>query len=86
MDVEARSPKPSGSMPTPDELVAFAARVRDARQHLNLTQEALGQAAGITSSEISRIERGVREPRLLTVFRLARALGLTPSQLLDGIS
>lgn len=67
------------------ELRSFAARVKAERQRLNLTQEALGQAAGITSSEISRIERGAREPRLLTVFRLARALDLTPSELLDGI-
>jgi transcriptional regulator with XRE-family HTH domain len=72
---------PSGSK----EVRAFASKLRAERQQRGMSQEALGQASGITSSEISRIERGVREPRLVTIFRLARGLDMTPAELFDGL-
>jgi transcriptional regulator with XRE-family HTH domain len=50
-----------------------------------MTQQALAHASGIHASEISRIERGAREPRLSTLVRLARALRVTPSDLLARV-
>jgi transcriptional regulator with XRE-family HTH domain len=50
-----------------------------------MTQEALAHASGIHSSEISRIERAAREPRLSTLVRVARALRITPSELLARV-
>lgn len=63
----------------------FAENVRKARAERGLSQEALGEAAGLHRTEISLLERAVREPRLRTIVRLARALKLDPAELLNGV-
>jgi transcriptional regulator with XRE-family HTH domain len=62
----------------------FGQNVRAARAVSGLSQEALGDAAGLHMTEISRLERGIREPRLGTIVRIAKALKVPPGQLLDG--
>lgn len=37
-------------------------------------------------SAISRLERGLRDPQLTTIARLAGALGVTPSELIEDVS
>jgi transcriptional regulator with XRE-family HTH domain len=64
----------------------FAHNLKAARQHRNLSQEALGRAADLHSTEISRLERAKREPRLITIVRLARALDVSAADLLKGVS
>lgn len=64
----------------------FAANLRRHRQRLGLSQEALGFEAGIHRTEVSLLERAGREPRLTTIVKLARALGVTPCDLLAGIA
>ena len=44
----------------------------------------LAQIAGTHASEISRLERGLRDPRLSTIDRIARALEIPTSELVDG--
>jgi transcriptional regulator with XRE-family HTH domain len=66
-------------------LERFGANVRAARHTKNWTQEDLAHASGLTSVQISRIERGVREIRLTTLLRLLRALDASPDELLDGV-
>lgn len=63
----------------------FAANLKALRERRNLTQEDLSAGSGFHPTEISRLERAAREPRLGTVVRLARALGVKPARLLDGI-
>lgn len=63
----------------------FAANLRRERLRLELSQEALGHACNLNMSEISRLERSTRDPRLATIVKLAGALGIPPSKLLDGI-
>jgi len=63
----------------------FAANVRARRHAAGLSQQALSNLTGLHPTEISRIERAVREPRLSTIVRLAKALGIKPSDLLDGV-
>jgi len=63
----------------------FAQNLRAQRHRLGLSQEALGHACGLHRTEISLLERALREPRLSTIVRLARALAIKPAQLLDGI-
>lgn len=63
----------------------LAENMRKERMKQGMSQEALAHASGIHSSEISRIERGAREPRLSTLVRLARALSVTPSELLARV-
>jgi transcriptional regulator with XRE-family HTH domain len=63
----------------------FAANLRARREAAGLSQEQLANKAGFHPTEISRLERAVREPRLTTIVRLAGGLGVRPEQLLKGI-
>jgi transcriptional regulator with XRE-family HTH domain len=53
-----------------------------ARARRGLTQEQLAAAAGTTFSTISRLERGLAEPTLTTINKLAVALDMPVSALL----
>lgn len=64
----------------------FGANVRRYRKRLDLSQEALGFKCGLHPTEISRLERARREPRLGTIVVIARALEVKPGELLDGIA
>lgn len=50
--------------------------LRSRRKALGLTQEELGQRAGLAAKHISRIENGTHEPKVSTLFALVSALGL----------
>ena len=67
------------------EVEAFAANVRRVRLAKKLSQSQVAERSGIHVTEVSRIERGLRDPRLSTVVRLARALGIKPGTLLEGL-
>ena len=54
----------------------LGARIRTLRLAKGLSQEALADAAGIDRSYMSGIERGVRNTSVLTLARVARALGV----------
>jgi transcriptional regulator with XRE-family HTH domain len=64
---------------------AFGHNLRAARGRAELSQEALASAAGLHPTEISRLERGVRDVRLSTIVRIARGLNTPAATLLDGI-
>jgi transcriptional regulator with XRE-family HTH domain len=66
------------------DLDAFATNVLAARQAAGMTQEAVSDASGIHVTEVSRIERGLRDPRVSTMLRLAAALDVPASALVDG--
>ncbi|MBM3148084.1 MAG: helix-turn-helix transcriptional regulator [Actinobacteria bacterium] len=57
----------------------LARQVLQRRRALGLTQEQLAAAADVRQSEISRIENGRGNPTVLTLARLADALGLEVS-------
>jgi transcriptional regulator with XRE-family HTH domain len=63
----------------------FAANVRRLRTDAGLSQEELAARSGIHPTEISRLERAVREPRLGTMVRLARGLDVGLERLVTGI-
>ncbi len=67
------------------DLDAFASNVRAARAKAGLTQEAVSDASGIHVTEVSRIERGLRDPRVSTLLRLAAALRVPASSLVDAV-
>jgi transcriptional regulator with XRE-family HTH domain len=52
----------------------FGQRLRDVRQRLGVTQEALALNSGLTQAYISDMERGLKVPSLTTILRLAVAL------------
>ena len=65
---------------------AFGARVREVRHDRGLTQEQLAEAADLHPTFISNVERGYRVPSVPTLFKLARGLGVEPSDLIDKLS
>jgi transcriptional regulator with XRE-family HTH domain len=68
-----------------DPTAQFSENLRRARIAAGLTQEALADATQLDPGEISRLERGSRDPQLRTIVRIARGLGVPVSELLAGI-
>ena len=66
-------------------LTAFGSNLRSERERKNLTQEKLAEKADLDPSYISGIERGIRNPSILSVVRIAKAMGTTVSDLSRGI-
>lgn len=64
-------------------LAAIGAVVRAQRKAAKLSQEALADSAGIDRSHMGRIERGERNLTILNLTRVAKALSLRPSKLLE---
>lgn len=60
----------------------LAGNVKAARKTLDLSQEALALEAEIDRTYISGIERGLRNPSLTLIVRLAERLKTTPAALL----
>lgn len=58
--------------------------VRKARKALGISQESLGLEIGIDRTYISGIERGVRNPSLDVIIKLAEHLNVTPAKLLES--
>ncbi|GAA3015381.1 helix-turn-helix domain-containing protein [Microbacterium aurantiacum] len=57
--------------------------VRDARRRLGLSVQALSEKAGVSFGLVSQLERGMGNPSLQSIHRLAGALGVPAGQLLD---
>lgn len=55
------------------------------REQKQWTQEELADRSGLTSVQISRIERGAREIRLTTLLRLIAAFDAKPDELLGKL-
>jgi transcriptional regulator with XRE-family HTH domain len=70
--------------PAEQEPEPFGVRLRAARTEAGLTQRELGSRTGLDQSVVSNLERGVHEPRLGTIERLADGLGLSTGLLLGG--
>jgi transcriptional regulator with XRE-family HTH domain len=48
------------------------------------SQEDLAHAAGISTSTLSRVERGLHQPSLPTLRKIAAALGVSLADLIDA--
>lgn len=57
-----------------DIRVTFGRRVRQLRQRLGLSQEEFAARSGLDRTYVGGIERGERNPSLVNIERLARAL------------
>jgi transcriptional regulator with XRE-family HTH domain len=60
---------------------ALGAQVRALRRERGLTLKALGQRAGLSHPFLSQVERGLAQPSLGSVERIAGALGVPVAQL-----
>lgn len=70
--------------PKPTSIV-FGANVERERRRQSLPRWAAGAKAALDSSEIGRLERGLRDPRLSTIVRIARGLGVPIATLVEGV-
>ena len=73
-------------MPKRDFVLAkLGLNVRKRREARELTQEKLAERAGLDATYISGIERGLRNPGIKNVAKLAKALGLSTAELCKGV-
>lgn len=59
----------------------LGSKLRELRINAELTQEKLGEITGLDRTYISGIERGVRNPSLRNIEKLAKALKVKVSEL-----
>jgi transcriptional regulator with XRE-family HTH domain len=62
---------------------AFGRVLREQRNKVGISQEALAAKADLDRTYVSLLERGLRLPTLGTVFRLATALDASPTTLVS---
>lgn len=55
-------------------ITPYAGKLRQLREAKRLSQRELGRLTGLPQAQISRIERGLVDPKLSTLLTLARAL------------
>jgi transcriptional regulator with XRE-family HTH domain len=64
--------------------VTAGKRIREYRRRLGMTQEVLAGRAGVSTSWVSQVERGILSPgSLRSVILVAEALGVDPADLVD---
>ncbi len=66
-------------------LVRSGNRVRELRKKKGLSQEGLALESGLDRSYVGGVERGQRNISLENIEKLAKALGVTGSELLRGV-
>lgn len=65
-----------------NEVIKFGKKLREVRLQKNLSQGDIARILGVHRSYISGLERGRRNPSLLTVQKVAKALGVDAKKLL----
>lgn len=65
-----------------DTFASAGERIRILRQNKHLTQEQLGELAGLNPNYVGQVERGQRTPSVNAIHALAEALGVDPGFLL----
>ena len=68
------------------ERKVVGAKIRAIRESVGLSQMELARRSGMAQESLSRVETGRRDPRLGTLQRLARGMGLSLDQLLERLS
>jgi transcriptional regulator with XRE-family HTH domain len=66
-------------------LSVFGELLQKARLRAGITQEELAAKVRLTREYISLLEHGKRTPTIHVFIRLARALGVSPSKLIDQV-
>ncbi len=64
---------------------AFGERVRERREALNLSQEALAHRCDVHWTFLGQVERGRRNISLHNLLKVARGLGVDPAELVQGL-
>jgi transcriptional regulator with XRE-family HTH domain len=64
---------------------AFGQVLKEIRRERGISQEELGFESGFHRTYISLLERGQKSPSLNTVFQLAMALQISPSDMIQRV-
>lgn len=75
--------KPSPSYSGTAELICLGKSIREKRMTLGLSQEALADKAGLDRSYLGGIERGEHNIAIINLVKIAKALGISSSELLQ---
>ena len=79
----ARSVKQPGKVPVNKQAqVFFGAAVKALREAAGLSQTDLAPLVGMAQTRLPAIEQGKRDVRISTIRKFARALGVSPRDLL----
>lgn len=68
-----------------DPRVVFGRQLATLRRQAGLSQEALALESGLARSYLGGVERGQRNIALINICRLATALSVRPSELLQPL-
>ncbi len=81
--------KRTGGLPKKDQgsvaarvAAVFGDMLRQERKAKGLSQEDLALVAGLDRSHVSALDRGVKQPTLTSLWKLAEGLGVPPSKLI----
>ena len=66
-----------------DPCIPFGIKLRNIREEANISQEELAELSGLDRTYISGVERGKRNVGLRNIFKLANALHISASRLMD---
>lgn len=66
--------------------IEFGRRLANLLERSRMTQRDLAAITGLTEAAVSRYVSGTREPRAVTVAKIAKALDVTPQELLGTIT
>jgi putative transcriptional regulator len=62
----------------------YDVRVREVRERVGLSQEALARQCGVSRQAIVNIERGESQPRVLLAIAIGAALGVAIGEIFGG--
>lgn len=66
-------------------LVKFGERVRKLRKEAGLSQERFADQVGCHRTYIGMIERAEKNPTITNIYRIAKTLNMTMSELMRGV-
>lgn len=62
--------------------IIFGDVIRSLRKEKKISQERLAADSDLQRAFISRLERGITQPTLVTIFELSKALNVDPSEII----
>ncbi len=74
-----------GRIRSEEVAVRFGRNLWRCRRRASMSQEELGNRAGLHRTEIGMLEHGTRLARVDTLMKLAGSLSVSPMELLEGI-
>lgn len=63
----------------------FGKVLRELREANHISQEKFAEYCDLDRTYISLLERGKRQPTITTIFKLAKALNISPSKLIAKV-